>query len=84
MNKSRIGGAIKAVGVILWIVGGIYGLLGSAAYTGVYSPQVRLLTFLVLLVPGATLWRVGRWIQRQGRRRDQGRQMDSTVDGDGP
>lgn len=70
MNASKVGSILKVVGVALWVLGAAVGFVGCIAFTKVYGSPITTLTFLVFLIPGATLWRLGRWLERRGRSPD--------------
>lgn len=72
MKSSKTGKWIKIIGIVVWVCGGIAGLigiLGTAGQLAAYGPAGRraaIATLLLFMVPGIALFRIGQGMEREG------------------
>lgn len=79
---GKVGTWIKIVGIIVWILGGLAGLIGLVGTAGQhYTAGTRMITFLLFMLPGAIIFRIGRWIERRAMQEGTHTSMADTDEG---
>jgi len=72
--SRKVGKLIKIIGIIIWIFGGIAGLIGLVATSGQQVPfGARSITLLIFMLPGVIIFRIGRWIEHRAMQRGEER-----------
>lgn len=65
-RRDSVGSWVKIIGIIVWICGGIVGFIGLVGTGGQQLQHgTRAIALLLFMVPGATLFRIGRWLEKR-------------------